>query len=229
MPTLATLLLATPIWGFALQPPTLLPPTVGAPSFVVEPASLDDAARNDLERGLSADAATERRAEDHNLHMMAWTRGMSAASIVAFAAAGVLGWVQLADEYGFHDEYSQTACASGGAVLGYCDDATPWPHLIAVGATAGLGLTTFVLSTQVDYERAARRDGDWRIYEITRWVGLGLFVAQGLGGFLLANAIRFGWADPQADFDTMQGFAVAHMALGTATLGLEVYNTAIMF
>ncbi len=81
----------------------------------------------------------------------------------------------------------------------------------------------------MDFARAARHDADWRIYEVTRWVGLAMFVVQGLGGFLIANSQRFGWADEQRDFGTLQDLATVHMAFGLATAGLEVYNTAIMF
>lgn len=219
MPFLAALLVATPIWGFALRPPTAIPTSLPILELTAQlrAAEVDD------------EVARERAAEAHNLEMMDWTRGFSVASVVAFAAAGVLGFIQLADEYGFHSDPSQTACATGNAVLDYCGEPTPWAHLIAVGATAGLGLTTFAFTTQVDFERAARRDGDWRIYEVTRWVGLAMFIVQGLGGFLIANSIRFGWADEQRDFETLQALAIAHMAWGTATMGLEVYNTAIMF
>jgi hypothetical protein len=161
--------------------------------------------------------------------MMEWTRSMSAVTVVVFAATAVLGAIQFGDEYGFHSDQSHTACATGEAVFNRCGEATPWPHVIGVIATAGLGLTTFILSTQVDYELAERHDGDWRTYEVTRWVGLGMFVVQALGGFLLANAVRFGWADEQKDFETFQAFAIAHLALGAATLGVEIFNTAILF
>ncbi|MDQ3032017.1 MAG: hypothetical protein M3Y87_06345 [Myxococcota bacterium] len=222
MNTLVALALSTPIWGFSLQPPTAAPSIVPQHAAQVSIA-IDDELSRDAELEASAAAAAT------DTTMMDWTRNMSLASVAAMAVAAGLGLTQFADEYGFHGAQSRTACANGDAVFSDCGDETPWPHVLAVGATAGLGLTTFVLSTQVDYEAAARRDGDWRIYEVTRWVGLGMFVVQAAGGFLLANAVRFGWADEQRDFGTLQALAAGHMAWGVATLGLETYNTAIMF
>lgn len=207
---------STPIWGLALSPP--IAATAAVP---LELAHLRTIGRAEPDETVPAVA--------YDTTMMEWTRAMSLASVVGFAGAAVLGAIQFADEYGFHDERAETACATGDNVLDDCGGATPWPHLLAVGATAGLGLTTLILSTQVDYEQAARRDGDWRTYEVTRWIGLGMFVVQAAGGFLLANSIRWGWADEQRDFETLQALAGAHLGWGAATMGLEIYNTAILF
>lgn len=204
----------TPIWGFALHP--------AASSPAIDGATLS--ATSQVRRIAGRDVAPA-----YDATMMEWTRAMSLASVVAFAGAGVFGAIQFADEYGFHGTPGETACATGDNVLDDCGAATPWPHLVAVGTTAGLGLATLVLSTQVDFDEAARIDGDWRIYEVTRWIGLGMFVVQAAGGFLLANAVRWGWADEQRDFETLQALAGAHLGWGAATLGLEVYNTAILF
>ena len=205
----------TPIWGLALRPSASSP----AIDVVTAPA-----ATSQLRPITGRDVAPA-----YDTSLMEWTRAMSLASVVAFAGAGVFGAIQFADEYGFHGTRDETACATGDNVLDDCGAATPWPHLLAVGATAGLGLTTLVLSTQVDYDEAARLDADWRTYEVTRWIGLGMFVVQAAGGFLLANAIRWGWADEQRDFETLQALAGAHLGWGAATLGLEIYNTAILF
>ncbi|UJR83269.1 hypothetical protein [Sandaracinus amylolyticus] len=217
MSGLAALVWTTSVWGLALQPPSMPVALTLAPIAQLEETT---------ELSLDAEAL---RAEQHDATMREWTRTMSAVTVAVFAVAGTLGALQFHDEYGFHDDYADTACARGDALLDHCGEQTPWAHLIAVGATAGLGLTTFVLSTQVDYDIASRHDEDWRIYEVTRWVGLGMFVVQAIGGFLIANAERFGWADPQDDFDTMQGLAIAHLGLGAATFGLEVFNTLILF
>ena len=60
------------------------------------------------------------------------------------------------------------------------------------------------------------------------------WVAPDPGGFdalLLtsANAVRFGWANPQHDFTTLEGFALGHMCLGAAILGLETFNSILLF
>jgi hypothetical protein len=167
--------------------------------------------------------------DPHAETMMDLARGFQLSATLAMAVTGALGIVQFADEYGLHADYSQTACATGEAVLDYCGGSTPTAHLVSALGTAGLGLTSFILSTQVDYDYASRRDGDWRTYETTRWLGVGMFVVQPLGGFILANSVRFGWADEQGDFDTLQALAGAHAVWGIATLGVETYNTALLF
>jgi hypothetical protein len=226
MDTLATLALATPLWGFALQPP----------AFFASPEMLPDTAAQvrsvttvDTEVALDP---RELAAEAHNDTMMNWTRGFQVATTAIMAATGVLGFIQFHDEYGFHDEYYETQCGRGqygDPVLDYCGEATPWPHLVLAGASAGGLLGTVILSTTVDYDRAARRDGDWRTYEVTRWVALVMGVLQAGAGAFLANSVRAGIFDPVEDFDLMQGFAVAHMALGAANVGLNLANSILLF
>ena len=221
MNPLAIIALATPLWGFQLAPPAM-------PSGLLDvvPADYGDA------HGVVADGLTieeEEHAEAQNRTMMDWTRGMSAASTAALALTGILGFVQFGDEYGFHAHYADTACAQGTPVLHTCGGETPWVHASAAGTTALLSTATLILSTQVDFDRAARMDSDWRIYEVTRWVQFGMLLVQALGGFLLANSVRFGWANEASDFGTLQGFATAHMIWGAATLGLQAANTILLF
>jgi hypothetical protein len=220
MNPLLALALSTPIWGFSLQPPmavsSVSPAPIAQVRTIAEPLP-SSAAAMDVER-IAA-----------NESMMDLARGFQLTATVAMAVTGVFGLIQFGDEYGFHGDYSETACASGDPVFDYCGRSTPVPHLVSALGTAGLGLTSFILSTQVDYDLAARHDGDWRTYETTRWIGLGMFLVQAAGGFLLANSVRFGWADEQGDFDTLQALAGAHAVWGIATLGLETFNTALLF
>jgi hypothetical protein len=221
MNPLAVIALATPLWGFQLAPPAV-------PSGVLDVVPADYGGAH----GTMGDVFTteeDARAEAHNRTMMDWTRDMSVASTVALAVTGVLGFVQFGDEYGFHGRYVDTACAQGTPALHTCGGETPWVHATAAGTTAVLSTTTLVLSSQVDFDRAARMDGDWRTYETTRWVQFGMLLLQALGGFLLANSVRFGWANEATDFNTLQGFAAAHMVLGAATLGMQLYNTILLF
>jgi hypothetical protein len=220
----ALLVLATPFWGYQLSPPTM-------PSALLDPVVTTQLADAQLGYGGTAalDTEAEQRADAQNRMWMDWTRGMSAASLAALALTGIFGFVQFGDQYGFHSSYNETACAHGTGVFESCGTTPPYVHATAAGTTALLTTATLVLSSQVDFDRAARIDGDWRTYEVTRWVQFGLLVAQAIGGFLLANATRFGWADEARDFDTLQGFGVAHMALGAAALGMQLYNTVLLF
>lgn len=226
MDALVALALSTPIWGFALQPPVAVPSVVPEQVAQVRTVVVDE----EIPAGYEYDVDV--RADAHNDAMMNWTRGLQVSTTVAMLITGALGIVQFYDEYGFHDEYSETACARGrgNAVFDYCGDSTPTPHLIGAAGSATALLGTIIFSTQVDYDLAARRDGDWRTYEVTRWIALALGLAQGLAGALLANWEKL--EDPTEyanSFDLRQGFAVAHMALGVANVGMNVANSILIF
>lgn len=219
MPSAFTLFLATSIWGFTLQPPASIS-TITAPQLPQVRAGMPALTLEDEHR--AAEVA-------RNNTIMDWTRGMELAGTISLAVTAVFGAIQFGDEYGFHGDYSQTACANGDPVFDYCGRSTPVPHLTAAGVAAATGLTAFILSTQVNFDLAAAIDGDWRTFEVTRWVGLGMTVAQAILGFFVANSIRFGWLNEVNDFDTLQGLAAGHLALGVATLALETYNTILLF
>jgi hypothetical protein len=223
MNPLLVLALATPMWGFSLAPPTLA--SVDAAPL----ASIDAATLAQLREVRPLTTESDLAHVAHNNTMMDLTRGFQLAATAAMAVTGVLGFIQFGDEYGFHSRYEDTACATGNSVFDYCGRSTPWVHLTSALTTAGLGLTSFIMSTQVDFDLAGRIDGDWRTYEVTRWVGLGMFVVQALAGFLIANSVRFGWANEQGDFQTLQALAAGHMVWGAATLALETYNTILLF
>jgi hypothetical protein len=221
MSPLAVLAFATPLFGFQLTPPAM-PGGIAA----TLPADYGDAHGGISTVVLDEDLAQR---EAHDRTMRDWTRGFSVASTVALAVTGVFGFVQFGDQYGFHAHYADTACAHGTAVFGSCGTDVPYVHMTAADVTAALSLTTLILSTQVDFDLASRADGDWRTYEVTRWVQFGMLLVQALGGFFLANAVRFGWASEAQDFNTLQGFATAHMVWGAATLGMQVANTILLF
>lgn len=225
MSTLVALALATPVWGFALAAPPPASPAIFPPAQVAQvETTVDLPVEYDYETVESATFA-----ERHASTMMDWTRGVNLATTLALAVTGVLGAIQFHDEYGFHDAYDQTACARGDAVLDACGEQTPWAHALAAGTSASLLISSFGLSTAVDFDIAARRDGDWRVYETTRWIALGMGALQAVAGFFLANSVRFGWLDEQQDFQTMQALAAGHMALGAATLAVSTANTILVF
>jgi hypothetical protein len=215
MGPLLAVVLATPIWGLALQPPTL--------------DAIDVAPLAQIRDVVTPTSEAPRLTPPFDHTLVDLTRAFQVGSTVAMAMTAMLGAIQFGDEYGFHARQQDTRCAHGDAVLASCGTSPPAAHLGFALGTAALGLTAFVLTTQVDFEAMAREDGDWRVYEVTRWVGLGMFVVQALGGFLIANAVQFGWANPQSDFTTLQGLAAAHMVWGIATLGLETANTILAF
>ncbi|AKF04480.1 hypothetical protein DB32_001629 [Sandaracinus amylolyticus] len=213
MPGLAALLVATPIWGFALRPPSTLDLEVVGERVVVAATPSELAPPEDPLQP----------------EKMQWTRGIVLSTALAMAVTLGIGAVQFADEYGFHDSYDDTRCAQGTAVLDNCGEDVPWQHAVAAGITAGGVIFATLKSFFIDFDGVARVDSDWRVYETTRWVVLGMVVAQAIAGVLVSNAVRFGWADPVDDFDTLQAFAIGHMALGAATLGVQIANSILVF
>jgi hypothetical protein len=223
MDTLFALALSTPIWGFSLQPPVMAAPDVAA----AQVAQVEV-----VEAEVPPDLRVDRWQESHNASMMNWTRAFQISTTIAMAATGALGFIQFHDEYGFHDDYVDTQCglgAQGDPILDYCGEETPWPHLIGAGARGAAVLGSLFVATAGDFDRASRRDADWRVFEVTRWVALGLGVLQGAAGALLANAQRAGWLTYEDDFDLMQGLAITHMALGAANVGMNLANTILIF
>ena len=223
MGPLVALALATPMWGLALTPPVLAAPSIG-PAPIAQLGGMED-----LEAEVERQVQEAQHAEAFAATVMDWTHGLQVATTVALAVTGTLGVIQFSDEYGFHERWTQTACATGNAVLDDCGDETPWEHALAAGTSALLLTSTIIASLMVDYDTAVLRDGDWRTYEVTRWIALGLTLLQATGGFLLANAVDFGWADEQEDFATLQAFAGAHMALGITALGANLVDSILLF
>ena len=215
MPALLTLLLATPLFGLSLRAPDVSP-VLAPETFAAESAS-----RTLDEEAVRADADTRT--------IMEWTRALHLGATVTLGGAVVVGGIQFGDEYGFHGGRAETACANNSAVLNDCGGETPWPHALLGGTAAVLGISALLASTQVDFDRASRIDSDWRIYEVTRWATLGLFLLQGAIGFIGANAVDFGWAHPDRHFTTLQSLATAHLVLGGALTVLEAVNTALLF
>jgi hypothetical protein len=215
MPTLAALVLATPIFGFSLQPPLMATPTL-VPDMVMQlaPGAPDPQAIADAEVARQL----QQRRDIALVH-----RTFGAATWVAMATTAVLGFIQFADEYGFNGSRAETACGRQTAVLQEYCEGTPWPHAIAAGTTATLYFTTFALSFAMpDPLDLEHQDSAWagrvRAHRMLRWVHLGGLIAQALLGIVIANPSTFG-IDRDRDFDTMQGLASLHMGMGIATFG----------
>ncbi len=229
MQTLIALAIATPVWGFALEAPTWAGPILLPQHLAQVDTSRELNVPEDYSGLEGVPETVLSDAERNTLTMMDWTRGLTVATSVAMAATAVLGAIQFRDEYGFHDEWIQTACAHGDTIFGWCGSETPWAHAIGAVTSAGLLISSVVVSTQIDFEIASRRDGDYRTYQITRWVALGMGALQALAGFFIANSVRWDWLDERQDFDTLQALAIGHMALGLATFGMNTANAILVF
>ena len=173
MPSLATLLLATPLFGFALQPPTLTPLldlTVDGlpPAALVSAQGADDEGSGELTAGGDDDAAdadaaaSEAKAADDDAAasdddyakqskrrnaLIKIHRPLGIATWAAMTVAVTLGTIQYYNLYGFFDGIGENPCVQGNAIFGQeqCTG-TPWPHAIAAGVTTALYAGTFTVS-----------------------------------------------------------------------------------
>ncbi len=147
------------------------------------------------------------------------------ATWAAMAATAILGVIQLYDEYGFFEGPASTPCARHDAVLGFCGDDVPWPHLIAASTTTALYTATFVLSFYMpDPFQIARQptaEGErLRIHEALRWAHLAGMIALVTLGAITASA--------DLDYEARRALAWAHTATAIATFGTLTAAGAIV-
>lgn len=145
-------------------------------------------------------------------------RAFGVATWASMAVTAVLGWIQFADEYGFHGNQSETACANGNAVMQDFCVGTPWPHAIAGFTTAALYFTTAGLSLAMG--SPVERSPDVELHATLRWVHLvGMILVAGFG-IVTANV--------DADFETRQALAITHQSLAVATFGVLTAAAAVV-
>jgi len=174
MPSLATLLLATPLFGFALQPPSIAPlldlkvdGLAAAVASVGEDDESDGEASGALavggedEDGASADADEADKSDDaaaddeddyakqtkRRNDLIKIHRPLGIATWAAMTVAVTLGTIQYYNLYGFFDGIGDNPCVRGNAVFGQSQcTGTPWPHALAAGVTTALYAGTFTVS-----------------------------------------------------------------------------------
>jgi hypothetical protein len=217
----AALALATPIWGFALLPPT--PLATYAPAQVAQQQTPPD----DEPFVLQSDAEAEAIA--HTRMQMDVIRGVEVATNVAMAVAFALATIAFTDRWGFYDSQDQTPCARGTTLLGYCANDVPIANLAAAGTSAALSVTNFLFWWTTDIPLAERIDAEWHAFGVIRILARVMNVIGAIAGILIWDAVEWGWADEQADFHTLQALAIGHMAWGAATLAVETAATVVAF
>lgn len=256
MGSLTALVLATPIFGFALTPPTVAPGAMPPAAFLppifaqvddAEPDGGDAEAEDDGGEGLDdgvdapppedegdgagADdyvAQMRRRAELSKVH-----RTLGIATWGAMTATLIIGGIQYNNLYGFFSNLEDTPCVRGTAAFGQDQcSGTPWLHLGASLITSGLYTSTLVLSMMMpDPDGLDEGDSAFartlRMHKLLRWVHLGGMVAQMLLGIVVANADNFG-IDRANDYGTLQALATVHMAIGFVTYGALTWAGALM-
>lgn len=247
MPGLAPLLLATPLFGLALQPPDLTPLLdLGIdrlpPSALI--AALDEGDDDDEGAAPAGEAEDETEADeggaaagedDYEAQIKernALTkihRPLGIATWVAMTAAVALGTIQYYNLYGFFDDIGRNPCVTGEAVFGQGQcRGTPWPHAVSAGVTTGLYAATFTVSLMMpDPDDLASGKGEFastlRLHKLLRWVHFGGMVLQAVLGVVIANTF-----DRANDYDTLQMLATVHLASGLVTYGALTWAGALM-
>lgn len=187
------------------------PATGGAEGGGAELAGGDEAAAPDESSALAAQLRA--RQDIATVH-----RAFGIATWASMAITAVLGWIQFADEYGFHGNPNETACANGTAVLQEFCTGVPWPHAIAGFTTAALYFTTAGLSLAMPAPLEA--SADLEIHKTLRWIHLATMLATAVFGVVTANI--------DADFGTRQALALVHQGLGVTTFGLLTAAAAVI-
>ncbi|MBN8613387.1 MAG: hypothetical protein J0L92_22530 [Deltaproteobacteria bacterium] len=231
---LAALLFATPVFGLALEPPSidaaLMAAPIGVyasvdPEIVAQASAAADAVDEADEDRLYTEQVRQRR-ELGQIH-----RALGIATWVSMTATVVLGFIQFYNLYGFGAGQDTNPCAAGSAVFGQeqCYG-NPWPHRISAITTSALYTATFALSFAMpDPNHAAEGNGAFadhlRIHQILRWVHLAGMLAQvGIGIALSSGA----FGDRANDYSTLQTVGAVHQVIGWTTWGALTAAGAIM-
>lgn len=242
MGSLTALLAATPLFGFALTPPTdAAPPAsllVGLGPAQVAAADLEldeelEAEEGDEASGGGSDMATyaatlRERAEVISIH-----KPLGIATWASMTATVLLGTIQYYNLYGFFAGQDSNPCVEGGAIFGQGQcSGTPWPHLTSALITAGLYTGTFVASLLMpDPDGLDEGDSEYaqnlRLHKLLRWVHFGGMIAQFALGIIVANADRFG-LDRANDYGTLQAISTVHLLTGFVTYGAMTWAATSM-
>lgn len=229
MSSLAALVLATPLFGFALTPPVYAAPSLshGATMQIAEASEpTQDAAEEATDEQLARRLATRRSMAD-------WMTGLGFASLGALTVTNVLGAVHFHDHFGFSGSFQDTPCARGVAVMQEYCEGTFWPYTIASGSAAALYVTTAMLGWFMpDPLQASEQPNAWgeriRIHRSLRWVTSGLLIAQALLGAFISLSDEWFDMDPQNDFEALQALSATRLGLGVAAMASLTAQGSIM-
>jgi hypothetical protein len=255
MGTLTALLLATPIFGLSLTPPSLAPlPTSAVPIAAQFESELEgeasaeassDEGSADSDGEASDEAAAPKRAKGPVLDKATYkmqlkkrakltvihrTLGITTWALTGVAViAGTIQWRNL-----YAGKLGDTPCVQGNAWLGQGQCyGTPWFHaLTGFGAGAAYFTTLGVALAMPDPDNASKGDSDYaknlRTHKILRWVHLTGMVAQIVLGAVIANPGLNGGLDRANDYSTLKALSVVHLATGWLTFGALSWAGTIM-
>jgi len=226
MGSLTALLLATPIFGFSLQAPTI-EASLNVPAHLVAELKVADASASGGGSQAEYVAETKRRNSIASIH-----RTFGIATWAAMTATVAVGAITYYNLYGFGAGQGDNPCVSGSAVGGDwgCNGFRPIKNTLAIATTA-LYATTFTLSLMMpDPDNLSEGKGEFastlRLHKTLRWVHFSGMVAQALIGIVIANGLL--GLDRANDYSTLQALATAHMGVGLVTWGAMTWAGALM-
>jgi hypothetical protein len=241
MGTLTALVLATPIFGFALSQPnaqelTLSPAVVAAASAsteVAEAAPSLAAAFSVGAAGVDQAAYVQQLRKRAKLAKVHRTMGIATWGLTAVAV--IAGTMQYRNLYGvpFSTELEDTPCVQGNAwPRQQACYGTPWFHAITGFAAGGfyfttLGLAIFMPDPDNASEGKSMFAKTLRTHKLLRWVHLASMVSQMIIGVLIANPGVSG-LDRTNDYDTLKTLSGVHLVSGYVGLAALSWAGTIM-
>ncbi len=245
MGTFTALVLATPIFGFALSPPSVASlPATALPVVAQIEASFDSEVEASDEQTVAAlppepvvggpgspgyVQALRKRARLAKVH-----RTLGIATWAAMGVAVIAGTIQYRNLYGapFVTELEDTPCVQGDPWINknQCSG-TPWFHAITGFGTGALYVATLSLAAVMpDPDRASVGDSKYaktvRTHKVLRWVHLSGMVAQMVLGIVIANS-GLG-LDRANDYGTLKALSGLHLGTGLVTFGALTWAGTIM-
>ncbi len=232
MGTLTALLLATPIFGFSLAPPSVAALPHSAVPVVAQletEAQLSGAPASEL----SQDEYVSQLKQRANLAKIHRTLGIATWAMTTVAV--VAGTIQYRNLYGapLITSREETPCLTGKAFPSQdtCSG-TPWFHAITGFGAGALYFSTLALAIAMpDPDNASVGDSKFaknvRMHKLLRWVHLTGMLAQMAIGVVVANPGLTG-LDRANDYDTLKMLSGVHLVSGYVTLGALSWAGSIM-
>jgi hypothetical protein len=253
MGPLTALLLATPIFGLSLTPPSMAALPVSATPIAQLELSAEGELDDDSEGSSSAvDTNPDSNEDDEQraskpapkqdkavyltqlrkrarLAKIHRTLGITTWALTGLAViAGTIQWRNL-----YKGDLGSNPCVTGDAWLGQGQcSGTPWFHaLTGFGAGAAYFTTLGLAIAMPDPDNASKGKSEYastlRTHKILRWVHLTGMVAQMVLGIVIANP-KLSGLDRANDYETLKKLSLVHLATGYVTFGALSWAGTIM-
>jgi len=256
MGTFTALVLATPIFGLSLTPPSLpaMLPMSAAPIAAQFESQSDEGDAEEVESEDAAEKPSLKVRDDEvedapkagpvlskseyklqlkkraKLTLIHRTLGITTWALTGIAViAGTIQWRNL-----YRGSIGSNPCVTGDAWLGQKQcSGQPWFHeLTAFAAGAAYFSTLAVAISMPDPDHASKGNSAYaknlRTHKTLRWVHLSGMIAQIVLGIVIANPRLNGGLDRANDYGTLKALSVVHLGIGYATLGALSWAGTIM-